>query len=297
MGQSQVFKDGENLFEKMMGISIGAKQIQRVCEYYGEQIEKEQNKAIKTGALIPQDYSGNKMYIMVDGSMILTRKKGWKEMKVGRIFSESDIVPIQKKRNEIIDSDYICHLGTHEDFLRKMEWRIDEYTAPKICVADGAKWIWNWIEGTYPEIVQILDFYHAVEKLGQYAHHQITDEKERKQWLGKQKKRLQKNQVSKIIEFLLHEEGRTPEAEKARKDVIRYYQNNQKRMQYKTYLKAGFLIGSGAIESAHRNIVQQRLKLSGQRWSEKGAQYIINLRASHKSDRWMEVVNQIKKAA
>lgn len=59
----------------------------------------------------------------------------------------------------------------------------------------------------------------------------------------------------------------------------------------------GYLIGSGAIESAHRNVVQQRLKLSGQRWSVQGAQQIVNLRAYKKSDRWNEVVDFIKQAA
>ena len=87
------------------------------------------------------------------------------------------------------------------------------------------------------------------------------------------------------------------EAEKTRIDAIRYYQNNKERMQYKTYKDAGYLIGSGAIEAAHRDVVQQRLKLSGQRWSKKGAQQIVNLRAYKKSNRWKEVVNIIKKAA
>jgi hypothetical protein len=87
------------------------------------------------------------------------------------------------------------------------------------------------------------------------------------------------------------------ESEKSRIDVIRYYQNNIKRMNYKTYLENEYLIGSGAIEAAHRNVVQQRLKLSGQRWSAKGAQQIVNLRAYKKSERWNEVIQFIKSAA
>lgn len=87
------------------------------------------------------------------------------------------------------------------------------------------------------------------------------------------------------------------DAEKAQTDAIRYYENNRDRMQYKTYLEKGYLIGSGAIESAHRNLVQQRLKLSGQRWSIEGAQQIMNLRACKKSDQWDQLVGIIKKAA
>jgi len=43
------------------------------------------------------------------------------------------------------------------------------------------------------------------------------------------------------------------------------------------------IIGSGAIESAHKTVVQERLKLPGQRWNNKGAQNVLNLRAAHKS--------------
>ena len=68
-------------------------------------------------------------------------------------------------------------------------------------------------------------------------------------------------------------------------------------MKYASFLKKGYLIGSGAIESAHRNVIQQRLKLSGQRWSMVGAQRIANLRAYQKSNRWENVLGQIKRAA
>ena len=64
-----------------------------------------------------------------------------------------------------------------------------------------------------------------------------------------------------------------------------------------TYRANGLLIGSGAIESAHRNVLQQRLKLSGQRWSIEGAQNIANLRAYNKGNQWGKVIDLIKNAA
>ncbi len=68
-------------------------------------------------------------------------------------------------------------------------------------------------------------------------------------------------------------------------------------MQYKTYLAASLLIGSGAMEAARGNVVQQRLKLSGQRWSMSGAQQIVNLRAYDKSKQWNKVIELVKCAA
>jgi len=65
-------------------------------------------------------------------------------------------------------------------------------------------------------------------------------------------------------------------------------------MLYKTFMDKGLAIGSGAIESAHRTVVQKRLKQSGQRWTIDGAQKIVDLRVVHASKQWHRVVDIIK---
>jgi hypothetical protein len=296
LAQSQVFDDAEELLFSTMGIQISAKQIQRVSECYGAEIESKEQTLIKSDVGLSVPKTEELTYIMPDGSMIYTREEGWKEIKVGRIFQQQDIVKIQEDRRQITRSLYVCHLGEHKEFLGKMEHYIERYRN-KICVADGAKWIWNWADDTYPEMIQILDYYHAVEKLCAYALLQYPDEKQRTKWIERQKILLVEDKVDKIITAIEKQEPQTLEAEKARDSLLTYYKNNRSRMYYGTYKAKGYLIGSGAIESAHRNVVQQRMKLSGQRWSVKGAQQIVNLRAYKKSDRWNEVVDFIKQAA
>lgn len=69
-------------------------------------------------------------------------------------------------------------------------------------------------------------------------------------------------------------------------------------MDYKRYKNVGAgLIGSGTIESAHRTVVQKRMKQSGQRWSNKGAQNMLNLRVLSMNKQWDKVVDMIKNAA
>lgn len=298
MGQSQVFEDGEELFSKMMGIQVGKTQIQRVSERYGEYIEEEHTRHIETGESAPPvaDKEKDTVYVMSDGSMLFTIEDGWKEIKVGRVFAQKDCVAVQEKRNEIVQSQYVCHLGDAQGFQKKFEYHIDDYKK-KVCIADGATYIWNWADAKYPDMVQILDYYHAVEKLSDYAKEQIPDAGKRKQWMDKQEKLLLNNEAASILQSIEKQQGHTPAAETGRKAVVSYYGNNLKRMQYKTYKEAGYMIGSGPIESSHRNIVQQRLKLSGQRWTIEGAQRIVNLRAYQKSNRWDEVVQIIKLAA
>jgi len=45
-------------------------------------------------------------------------------------------------------------------------------------------------------------------------------------------------------------------------------------------------IGSGEIESAHRYIIQRRLKLPGAWWTEANAQYMLALRLNRANDEW-----------
>ena len=299
LAQSHVFEEGEEILRELLGLDISAKQVQRVSEHYGQALEVRQQEYAreeKTPPPLKLKTQEETVYIMFDGSMVFTRQEGWKEMKVGRVFTESACVEIQEDRREILQSQYVCHLGGHKEFLAKWESHTEAYRN-KICIGDGAKWVWNWADDCYPGMVQILDFFHAVEKIGTYAALQFEDGTERCLWMETQKKRLKDNQVGKVIEELAGHQSKNKEAEKARTDAIRYYENNQNRMQYKTYLEKGYLIGSGAIESAHRNVVQQRLKLSGQRWTIKGAQQIVNLRACKKSDQWDQLVSIIKQAA
>lgn len=65
---------------------------------------------------------------------------------------------------------------------------------------------------------------------------------------------------------------------------MNYYSSNAYQIDYSRYKKIGAgIIGSGAIDpiaigSAHRTVVQKRMKQSGQRWSYEGAQNMLNLR-------------------
>jgi len=85
--------------------------------------------------------------------------------------------------------------------------------------------------------------------------------------------------------------------EESKRVLIQYFDRNKKRMMYKTFKDKGLLIGSGAIESAIRCVLQQRMKLSGQRWTMKGFQEVANLRTIHKSKQWDTITQMTKMAA
>jgi hypothetical protein len=298
LGQHTVFEGASEILKRMLGIEFSAKQIQRVSEWYGNQIDPiiEANH-ISYMPQLPQRKEDESTYVMVDGSMVCTREEKWKEMKLARVFHESHNVDIQEGRNEITESIYVSHLGSVNEFCPKLERHLSAIPSRKVFVADGAKWIWNWVEDNYPGAVQILDYYHAVEKIEDVARLHYSDEDQRNTWLHEQKKYLLDDKVSTVIQNLKNIKPNNTEASQARETAIHYYLEHEDRMLYKTFRSRGLLIGSGPIEAAHRSVVHQRLKLSGQRWSIKGAQAIANLRCYHQSGAWNIVEDLIRLAA
>jgi hypothetical protein len=167
LSQQSVFAEVSSLLKKMLGLDISAKQFQNVSEYYGKQldpiIEANQTEYIpKLSKSKPTEESTT--YVMVDGSMVYTREESWKENKLARLFNKDKNIAISKERNEIVDNVYVSHLGGIDTFLPKLERHIAQVNNKKVFIADGAKWIWNWVEDNYPGAIQILDFYHAIEK-------------------------------------------------------------------------------------------------------------------------------------
>lgn len=296
MGQQQVFDEASESFLRLLGIEVSDKQIERICHYYGEKLEEKQQIAIANGENEGKKNDRQKYYVMLDGGMVLTREEKWKEMKLARIFDVRDKAPISKGRNYIGKSTYVAHLGGHKDFLQKTEYHLDT-KGELIFIADGAKWIWKWVEAMYPESMQILDFYHATQHLFQWAEIAIKNPKQRQRWVDTQIFLLLNDKVKDVIEKIKKMKTSSEIEKREKHSLVEYYTTNQNRMLYKTARQKGLLIGSGPIEAAHRHVIQQRMKLSGQRWTMKGAQQIANLRVSFRSRTWKEVVELTKKAA
>ncbi len=297
LGQSVVFDEGSEILEELLNLKIPAKQIQRVSEYYGGRFAP----LIKANseAIIPQlESNGDDLvYVMMDGSMLWMRgDQRWREMKLARIFYKDQVVDIQKDRKEIFTSLYVSHLGGVDEFFPKLERHLTPYKN-KVILGDGAAWIWNWAEDNYPGAIQILDYYHAKEKLVILANHQFADvdEQKRKKWIELRSKDLLNGQTHKVIRLLKSIKPTCEKAKEAKDTAIKYYSDHEDRMMYKHYRDRGLMIGSGPIEAAHRSVLQQRMKLSGQRWSIAGAQAISDLRCYRKAKAWDKVQLLIKR--
>ncbi|MBD0366402.1 MAG: hypothetical protein ICV53_09905 [Flavisolibacter sp.] len=137
--------------------------------------------------------------------MILSCEDGFREVKVGRIFQESDLLEISGERGWIKHSNYEAYLGGHRVFCQRFEEKLDLYRPLQqrlVFITDGARWMQNWLLDAYPAATPIPDFYHAVEHLGEFAQSYFEDEKHRGQRTEQQKNLLWESKVEEVIENL-----------------------------------------------------------------------------------------------
>lgn len=271
-------------------------QLYRITTHYGEALAP---VVEQTKCLHPLSGKQECLYAMADGSMVLTREDNWKEVKLGRIFGEKQCLQTEGKTNSIRASQYVSHLGDSKTFTSKMEAVLEDYgelNEQLIFITDGAAWLRNWIEDAYPKAVSILDFYHAKEYLCQFAKACFSDDAQRHGWIQKQEALLLESQTQQVIDEIYTLNKAKPL--EAGSKAIEYYSSNIKRMNYACYKTIGKgLIGSGAMESAHKTVIQCRMKLSGQRWSKQGAQKMLRLRTIKMNNQWNDVIKLIKNRA
>lgn len=281
------------LFQAFLGINVSASQVYRAGSVLGHQLEQDLLQDVPRSEIVADEV----IYGSMDSSMTLT-DEGWQEVKVGRVFSSLSRQSAGQKgdqgiRFKLDQSTYCAHLGSSEEFIPQFEASVGHYKmTPErlVFVTDGGVWIQQYLEQTYPQATHILDYYHAVEHLAGFSRLHFKKAKEGSQWLDKQRDCLLAGGVEQVLATLASLRGLRVLAADSRRQVVGCYARNRHRMAYGRFRQRGFQIGSGPMEAAHRTVVQCRMKRSGQRWSDEGAQ------AKLKSDRWHLVTQNLKTA-
>jgi hypothetical protein len=154
-------------------------------------------------------------------------------------------------------------------------------------LGDGAPWIAEQVEiqfgaqGRY-----LIDFYHLCDYLAAAASVCAPDQPGA--WMTCQKERLKTGQLDAVMAALdPHVESDTVVSDDAPvRSCYRYIANRPGQFQYHEALAANLPIGSGEVESAHRFVIQKRLKLPGAWWCSANAQAILNLRVLRANHCW-----------
>jgi hypothetical protein len=155
-------------------------------------------------------------------------------------------------------------------------------------IGDGAHWIWKMYEDLFPDAVQILDYYHMCENVYNYAKYLYpSDDQEMTVWAESVIAHIEEGEIDEALASIpVIGEAKLPVGVP---NLLVYLTNNRTRMNYKALQQMGLKVGSGAIESGNKKVIQQRMKQSGMRWGVQTGQTIASLRAINASGRWRDV--------
>lgn len=281
----------ERHLEQTGGITVSARQIQRVVQRVGSCAQSWQEQEAQPGP------SGAPiLYASGDGTglpMMAEELKGRKgkqpdgtaktrQVYLGCVFTQHRTDDKGHPVRDHESTTYVSSFKSIDDFgplLRQEAIRRGMGNAGKVVLLiDGATGLENMGRDCFQDAVQIVDFYHALEHAGQVLAALLgKDHPDYKKRLRRWTKRLLKDRVRNLIEETRKEcagQSNEREVEKA----LGYFVRNVKRMQYGTFRANGYFIGSGVVEAGCKTIIGGRCKQSGMFWSESGAQNILALR-------------------
>ena len=298
----------EAIYE-IMKIKTNDETIRAVTDFVGKVIydadcreADESINQLNNGRLVfPLDRDGT-LYIQTDGAALNTRKKDdsgstWRENKLGEAFSTDNIHYWTDhkgdRQHRILKKEYISYIGSAAEFkkhlfalaLRNGYGRYKE----TVVISDGATWIRHMVEELFPDAQQILDYYHLCENVNTFAKHVFKmDEAKYKPWVKEICGKIKKGGFKQV----LNELNTVPVPSGCPVNLFGYITNNIKNINYAEYEKKGYFIGSGAIESGNKIILQDRLKRAGMRWNADTAQALLTLKSKVESKLWMNDVER-----
>jgi hypothetical protein len=215
----------------------------------------------------------------------------FREVKTGVLLLPSERVETSPGRRSVVRRFLVTCLGDADAIfallyaqLRELGW-VGAHTVVVI-VGDGAEWIWKRAT-MFVRRCEILDFWHALEHAWGFARLRYGEgSAQADRWVHEIAEDLRAGKVQEVIARLQRVRPKTPELRESLQALLRYYSENAGRMRYDEYLQLGYGIGSGAVESAHKQVVHARFRQAGMRWSEAGARRLLALRLLLLNDNW-----------
>jgi uncharacterized protein UPF0236 len=293
------FSAAAAVLEKLTLVRVCPNTVRESAEQLGQALQAHEQQLVATAQATStppalRQPPAPRLYVSMDGVLVHIRGAGWKELKLGSVYSTRQRrTRRQPDRCTIttVAPSFVADLSDAATFGPQL-WteavaRGVLLASEVVVLGDGSHWIWELAALYFPEAVQILDWYHASSYLWAAAHAIYGDGSDlAKRWASEQLAVLWDGKVVDVIATLQTQSG----AGGAVAEAITYYTYHQGRMHYAEYRARGLQIGSGSIESGCKQVIGARLKQAGMIWAAAGATAVATVRAWLKSGRWAEAM-------
>lgn len=300
---------------RVSGITLSTKRLRRLTYSFGQiglNIRQAHLEKLKQGQLTSsQVLTDQRVVISVDGGRTRIRKikedsfnsetnrygyEGeWKEPKLLTIY----IVDKQGKKvsNGVVTNDGT--FGNVEAFMLLLEMhlvRLGIDSAKQVLfIADGAKWIWERIPPLLRRLgcnqektLFLLDFYHASQRLFDFANWAFNDKKAVNAWAFPARSALKYGQVQQLLDQMeaLTSDISYPKQRTGMSKAYQYFIKRSNELDYPRAIELKLPLGSGSIESLIRQVVNLRLKSANKSWVANNAEIVLHARCQWAAGNW-----------
>ena len=297
--QESFGKAAERTLRKLAGLRLCESTVERTTEGAGARLGARLAAGAVFGPKAAWDWNADAQgrtcaYVSLDATGILMQGPGGAKAEgrmvtVGMIYNPQPRAADEEALSKPCDGvRYLAGLYTLEEFgsqLRRQGAQVAMDAADLwIALVDAGNGLEGLLDANFPRAVQILDFQHGATHLAEFAKQFRPDGSEK--LLAAWCHTLKHAGGAVMIRVLerLDRRKMTEEVCLGRDGLLNYLRKNVDRMDYPTYLRNGWQIASGAVESACKTVVNQRLCWGGMRWGEEGSDAVAHLRALYRSD-------------
>lgn len=294
IGAMVPFEQGPALVAMTAGMQISVSTMRKLTEATGSAlVEAETQERVWIEQTLPEAPEGAAhQQVSVDGAMVPLVGGEWREARtlaIGAITAAAT--------GECITTalSYVSRLSSAEAFsqeaIREVHQRGTEHAQVIAAVADGALWCQQVFDDHVPRAVRILDFPHAVEHLSSVAQAVYGRGTEAtSEWLSTQRHTMRSGDPDAVLAAIaavpVAAAPDPAEAAQVRDRELAYFTTRRAQIAYAEFVERGLPIGSGAVESANKVVVEARLKGAGMHWSARHVDGMLALRCAICSERW-----------
>jgi hypothetical protein len=252
------------------GITLGVSTVRKLTQEHGARMREQQERVtapVRTPGCRQQigELDGSMVPIVTSEASAEDKRKHkslqWQEARLALVHAHGSVTPkfaatfggnVEASGHALLSCAVAAGFGTNTQLHG---------------VGDGAPWIAEQFTMTFGrQASYLVDFYQVCDYLAEASHCCAPEAPH--VWIEFQKQRLKNNEGLEVLNQLRP----YVEAEEVDNDhapvraCVRYLSNRLHQLDYQGAIEKGLPIGSGEIESAHRYIIQQRLKLPGAWW-------------------------------